>query len=65
MFMARIVIGMRPQVYRLVGSHEPCAWQFWQYQRAAAAKAETQLQAIAAARRELARRSENLTTAGT
>lgn len=62
MFLARLVTGTKPQVYPLVGAlHFPRTWQFWSYQRGAAAIAETQTAAISAARREMGRRSNNLT----
>lgn len=55
MFLVRIIGAAKPQVYALVGSHEPCAWQFWNYERGAAAKAETELQALRAAQRVMAK----------
>lgn len=65
MFLARVVAGTKPQVYPLVGAlYFPRVWQFWSYERGAAAIAETQTAAISAARQEMGRRivtNDNLT----
>lgn len=54
MYLARL-IGTKLDVYPLIGDHRPAAWQFWSYENGAAAKAETKLAAIAAARKEITR----------
>lgn len=56
MFLARIV-GTKQEVFHMVGSHQVRSWQFWSYERGASAIAHTELQAIVAARRELARKA--------
>lgn len=56
MFLARIVGGAQPRVYPLVGaSYCARSWRFMSYERGAAAIAETKLEAIVEARREMAR----------
>lgn len=52
MFLARLVPGREPQVYRLIGAlHFPRAWRFASYGRGAAAIDQTQTAALSAARR--------------
>lgn len=56
MYLARIVGASKPQVYPLIGAlYFPRAWRFMSYERGAAAIAETRLEAIVEARREMAR----------
>lgn len=54
MYLARVMPGITPRVYPLVGSiYFPRAWKFVSYRKGAAAIGETQTAAIVAARKEL------------
>lgn len=57
MYLARVVVGSKPQVYPLIGAlYFPRAWRFMSYERGAAAIAETKAGAIREAERYLLRR---------
>lgn len=54
MYLARVMPGVSPRVYPLIGAlHFPRAWRFVSYRKGAAAIGETSTAALVAARKEL------------